>query len=90
MPASTPMLQDVQVAFVEAYTPSTNQISSTFLNRTLEYAFFQTNTDTTITVQCYGGNTQAIDVKAGVPYPYAVKKITALGAGAVYILHNGK
>jgi hypothetical protein len=84
------MLEDIQVAFVEAYTPSSNQIVSPFLNKPLEYAFFQTSVDCDITVRCYGGNTQTITVKGGTPYPIAVTRITAISTGVVYILHNGK
>lgn len=85
-----PIQLDLQVGCIEAYTPSGSPISSTFYGKPLKYAFFQTDLDCTITVTCLAGNSQPITIKGGVPYPYAVTKITAVSGGAiVYILHNG-
>jgi len=88
---SSTFSHDIQVSFVEAYTPAAPQIVSPAKGTTLAYAFFMTDVDCTITVTCLGGNSQAIVIKGGVPYPFAVKNITAVTGGAiVYILHNGK
>ena len=85
-----PIALDLQVSCVEIYTPSAGLITSAALaGKTLAYAFFQTESDCNITVTCLMGNSQVIAVKGGVPYPYAVIKITAVSAGNVYILHNG-
>lgn len=86
-----PISLDLQVSCVEAYTPSGSVITSAQLGgKTLSYAFFQTSADCDITVTCLMGNSQSITIKGGVPYPYAVTKITAVTGGVtVYILHNG-
>jgi len=88
--ASIAFSYDVQVSFVEAYTPSGSQIVSPFTGKTLSYAFFMTDIDGTVSVVCLGGNTETINVKGGVPYPFGVTKITATTATKVFILHNGK
>lgn len=91
MPGTTQsMANDLQVTFVETYTPAGTTIVSPFTTKTLAYAFFMTDTDCNVTATFLGGNSQLIAVKAGIPYPFAVTKITAVSAGAIYILHNGK
>ena len=90
MAASKAIMDGLQVSYIEAYTPSASQITSSALSgRQLEFAYFMLAADGTITVQCYGGNTETLTVKGGIVYPVAVKKITA-ASGTVYILHNGK
>ena len=85
-----PIALDLQVSCVESYTPAPGAITSTQLGgKTLSYAFFQTSADCNITVTCLMGNSQVIAVKGGIPYPYAVTKITNISTGNVYILHNG-
>lgn len=93
MAATEGILNDLQVSFVEIYTPASTPITSGITSKVLEYVFFMTSADCNITVVPYGdgnGNTVVIAVKGGAPYPFAVKQITAVSTGSVYILHNNK
>lgn len=91
MAASKPIMEGLQVSYIEAYTPVTAQITSTYLaNRPLEFAFFMTSADADVVIQCYGGNVATVSVRGGIVYPVAVKQIRSVSAGVVYILHNGK
>lgn len=81
--------KDLQVSYVESYTPVSGAIVSPASGKTLTYAFFQVSADANITIVPVGSNVSVVvAVKGGIPYPYACAQITAVSAGTVYILHN--
>ncbi len=84
---------------MEAYTPAAGQITSANTELRgpggpstikLKRACFMVTLDSNITFQTEGEDTvTTLPVKAMIPYPILVKKITANTAGVVYLLHDG-
>lgn len=87
----------LQTKHQEAYTPAAGLITTTRYGgtRELQRACFSVSADGTLTYVTEGGETVTdYPVKAGTPYPYWVKRITAYSesgvGGVVWIHHNGE
>lgn len=88
----------LQSKYMEVYTPAAGQITSanTELKGSastikLKRACFMVTLDSNITFVTEGGDTvTTLPVKAMIPYPILVKKITANTAGTVFLLHSGE
>lgn len=79
--------------YQEAYTPAAGRITSTKLgNKELAYAKFMISADANVSWVDAEGSTaiSTFPLKAGIPYPFLVSKITAVSGGAtVIIIHDG-
>lgn len=84
-----------QAKYQELYTPDSGQIytsnSELGVGKRLRLATFVVSDDADVDFETLGGDSVAdFPAKAGIPLPILVRKITAVSAGTVWLLHNGE
>lgn len=84
-----------QSKYQELYTPDGGQIytknAELGIGKRLRLATFAVSEDADVDYETFGGDTVVdFPAKEGIPLPILVKKISAVSAGSIWLLHNGE